>query len=264
MNPRTRTGLLIAMAGLALIVLGVYGAMRLLNIGLAGPIAPAAPTPPAETVAKVVMATRDIAEGTVLLAEDMSLADAPIELAPRDVIGNLDLAIGRMTKTDLFQGEMILEHNLADPTGQVYDIAYILDERHVLMALGVGDLMTREALIKRGDIVDLLATYNPGEQLLTFDSFERLEITAMVVDIIESDNADRTQQAPAGPLRSQVAVQAYLLALEPQSALVIKYLRDTGAIFDLVLRAPTSTGRFELTPVTAQYIRELYGLELLP
>jgi len=85
-----------------------------------------------------------------------------------------------------------------------------------------------------------------------------------VMDIIEADNADQTQQAPTGPKRSQVVVQAYLLALEPQDAMVLKFLRDTGAIFDVVLRAPTSSGHFELTPVTAQYIRELYGLGLLP
>jgi hypothetical protein len=46
--------------------------------------------------------------------------------------------------------------------------------------------------------------------------------------------------------------------------LVLKFLKDTGANFDMVLRAPTSSGQFQLTPVTAQYIRELYGLGLLP
>lgn len=270
MNPRTRTGIIIAGAGLVLIVLGIYGAMRLLNVGLR-PGGPATPPPSEETITTVAMATRDIAMGTVLAATDVIMTTVPIELAPRDAITLPDLAIGRITKTDLFQGEMILDHNLANPTGQAYDIAYVLDERHVLMALQVSDVMTREALIKRGDIVDLLASYttklrptDEGEQTVTMNSFQRLDITAIVIDIIEADNADQTQQAPTGPKRSQVVVQAYLLALQPQDALVLKFLRDTGAIFDFVLRAPTSTGQFELTPVTAQYIRELYGLGLLP
>ena len=271
MNPRLRTGITIAVAGLALIVLGLYGAIRLLNVGLRPGGAQPTPRPQEETITTVAMATRDIAVGTVLLATDVVMMPVPIELAPRDAITIADLAIGRITKTDLFQGEMILEHNLANPTGQTYDLAYVLDERHVLMALGLSDLMTREALIKRGDIVDLLATYttrlgatDQAEQPVTIDSFQRLDITAIVMDIIEADNADQTQQAPTGPKRSQVVVQAYLLALEPQDAMVLKFLRDTGAIFDVVLRAPTSSGHFELTPVTAQYIRELYGLGLLP
>jgi Flp pilus assembly protein CpaB len=265
LNSRTRTGITIAIVGLVLIVLGVYAAIRLLNIGFTTSGAIASPTPPAESRTTVAFVTHDVAEGSILAAADVILTEMPIELAPRDTITNLDNAVGRITKTDLLQGEMVLEHNLANPTGQAYDIAYVLDERHVLMALGVGDLMTREAIIKRGDIVDLLATYTTDQtQTVTLDSFQRLDITAIVMDVVEADNADKTQQAPVGPLRSQVVIQAYLLALDPQNALVLKFLKDTGANFDMVLRAPTSSGQFQLTPVTAQYIRELYGLGLLP
>lgn len=271
MNSRTRTGILIALVGFVLIAFGVYAAIRLLNIGVRAPGGPATPTPSGETRIMVAFVTHDVAEGSILAAPDLTLTEVPVELAPRDPITNLDNAVGRITKTDLLQGEMVLEHNLANPTGQAYDIAYVLDDRHVLMAIQVGDLMTREAIVKRGDIVDLLATYtttlrdtDETPQTVTFDSYQRLDITAMVIDIIEADNADQTQQAPVGPKRSQVVVQAYLLALDPQNALVLKFLRDTGAGFDLVLRAPTSSGQFQLTPVTTQYIRELYGLGLLP
>jgi pilus assembly protein CpaB len=58
-------------------------------------------------------------------------------------------------------------------------------------------------------------------------------------------------------------VRAYLLALNPQDALVLKHLKDNGGVFDLVLRSPTSTQSFDLTPVTQEYIVELYGLEIL-
>jgi hypothetical protein len=59
-------------------------------------------------------------------------------------------------------------------------------------------------------------------------------------------------------------INAILLALNPQDALVLKHLKDTGAIFDIVLRSPTSELQFDLTPVTEQYIIEFYGLEILP
>ena len=54
---------------------------------------------------------------------------------------------------------------------------------------------------------------------------------------------------------------ALLLALDPQDALVLKHLKDTGAIFDLVLRSPTSNLLFDLEPVTDEYLIDLYGLE---
>ena len=267
MNSRTRMGIVVSLAGIVLIVVGGYAALRMMNLGFTSTREPVAPTPVAEARTSVAMATRDIAEGSILMAEDVTLTEIPIELAPRDAITNLDLAIGRITKTDLLQTEMVLDHNLADPTGKAYDIAYVLDDRHVLVALSLNDVMTREAIVQRGDIVDLLASYtttlrptDPEAQVVTLPSFQRLDITALVVDVITDENADPN----AEPKRQQVVVKAYLLALDPQNALVLKFLTDTGAVFDLALRAPTSSGQFQLTPVTAQYIRELYGLGLLP
>ena len=199
MNSRTRTEITIALVGLILIALGLYAAIRLLNVSITTNRRPRRPRRRAEARTSVAFVTRDIAEGTVLIGTDVTLTEVPIQLAPRDAVTNLDNAIGRITKTDLFQGEMVLDHNLANPTGQAYDIAWVLDERHVLMALGVGDLMTREAIVRRGDIVDLLASYTttlrPTDlegQVVTLDSFQRLDITAIVIDIIKSENQDQT------------------------------------------------------------------------
>jgi Flp pilus assembly protein CpaB len=277
------------MIGIFLIAVGIFAAIRFLNINLIGKTATPLPTPAAETKTLVAFAANDVPAGTVLTEGDVTLTEVPIEFVPRDAITNLDNAIGRISKTDLFEGEMVLEHNLANPTGEVYDIAYVLDEAHVLMALPANDLMSKEAIIKRGDIVNILVsiqeqlapagqttgvtpdTTNQKPEQVTFTAFQRLDITAIVVDIIQSDNANTTinaaetaPQTNVGPRRDQIAVQAYLVALDPQSALVLKYLKDAGGIFDFVLCAPTSGGQFELTPVTAQFIKELYGLELLP
>ncbi len=272
MNTRSRTGLAIAVGGLILIGLGLFAAVRTLNIGITIGVATPTPTPPPQAKTLAAVAANDITEGTVLASQDVKLIEVPVELAPRDAIANLDNAVGRISKTDLIQGEMILDHNLANPTGQAYDIAYILDDNHVLMALGANDLMSSQAMIKRGDIVDILVTYQTalapaeGAQPVTYDAYQRLNITAIIIDIIQGSNQGSAEgsQANIGPSRNQVVVQAYLVALDPQNALVLKYLRDAGANFDFVLRAPTSTGQFQLTPVTAQYIRELYGLGLLP
>ena len=273
MNSRVRIGLLIAIGGFFVIALGVFLAIRMLNLGKVIAGAPP-PTPEAENTGTVAFATGDVIAGAVLTPEDVTLSKIPIQFAPRDTITVLENAVGKISKTDLFAGEMILEHNLANPTSVVGDVAYVLDERHVLMAVPATDLMSREAIIKRGDIVDILVSYpetlNPvggtetdvAPQQVTFTAFQRLDITALVVDIVQDQNA--SQEENATPTREQTAVQAYLVALDPQDALVLKYLKDIGGTFDFVLRAPTSSGQFDLTPVTAKFIKELYGLELLP
>ncbi len=65
-----------------------------------------------------------------------------------------------MVKTDMIQGEMVLLHNLADPTNNIGDISFILSEDHILMAFPASDLMSRNSMIQRGDIVDIFATFD--------------------------------------------------------------------------------------------------------
>ena len=235
----------------------------------------------------VIVVTRDLRLGDTLAEADVILSRVPVEIAPRDAITTIEEAIGKMIKSDLIQGEMILQHNLADPTNSNRDLSFILSEDHVLMAFPAEDLMSRESMIKRGDIIDIFATFtqiidriddpiteldeseNPLEISFTVDSMQKVSVTAMVLEIIEGETNEQsggilsggTGQAASGTITN---VKAYLLALDPQDALILKHLKDTGAIFDIVLRNPTSTVEFNLTPITEKFIIEYYGLEILP
>jgi hypothetical protein len=110
------------------------------------------------------------------------------------------------------------------------------------------------------------------ETLITYDAFQQTEITAVIADIVYEEqeqtaqvnlNPQGTPQPPAQPQPSQITVQSLMLALDPQDALVLKHLKDLGAIFDFVLRSPTSTEFFELAPVTSDYLLDKYELEIL-
>ena len=278
MSTRLRNGIIIAVVGVTLIILGVFVVTRLFSSTTTtqDPV----PTPEPEAKEQVVVATHDILLGTVIQEGDIELVEIPVRYITRDTINDLDEVIGKFTKTDLIQGEMILAHNLANPTEISHDISYILDENHVLMAIPASDLMSRESIIQRGDVVDLLVSIEQeletinidGERILetytiTFDALQRMSITALVVDIIQEEESGRVQADPEGEEivhRDDIVVKAYLVALDPQDALIVKYLKDVGAVFDFVLRAPTSTVQFGLTPVTREFIRELYGLEIIP
>jgi hypothetical protein len=43
---------------------------------------------------------------------------------------------------------------------------------------------------------------------------------------------------------------------------VLKHLKDIGAQFDFVLRSPTSTEIFDLTPINSDYLMDRYELEI--
>jgi Flp pilus assembly protein CpaB len=227
----------------------------------------------------VVVLTRDMHLGDRISASDLSITQMPAGVAPRDALSTVDAAIGRFIKSDMVKGEMVLQHNIADPTNNNHDLSFILSNDHVLMAFPSSDLMSREMVIQRGDIIDILATLQvtienpasnptgtttgttpvtnpqPSGGNTTLDSFQKVSVTALVIKVPTDQNGN-----PTGP----GSISSYLLALDPQDALILKHLKDGNAIFDVVLRAPTSTDNFNLTPVTDQYITELYGLGIQP
>lgn len=282
---------LIIIVGIILVAIGVFASMLLIQ-RYRGQQAPGAVQE--ETIkTDVLVVTRDLFLGDTLKPTDVELISVPVEVAPRNVLTDPEQAVGKIIKTDLVQGEMLLNHNLADPTNKNEDLSFILSEDHVLMAFPASDLMSVEDMVQRGDIIDIFATFEqeieeeeeeeavttaegeeeeePEIRTYTLDAMQRIEVTALVLDIIVEEEQPGTnvlgtggEEQPAEDPQREINIRAYLLALEPQDALILKHLKDTGAIFDIVIRNRTSTVPFELTPVTKEYIIEFYGLDILP
>jgi len=237
----------------------------------------------------IVVLTRDMSLGDRINAGDVILSEVPVEVVPRDAITSLDGIEGKILKSDMVQGEMLLSHNVADPTNNNHDLSFILADTHVMMAFPATDQMSKENIIQRGDVIDIFATFEeevkqvpgttqtttsgneePVMRVFTVDTFQKVSVTALVLDIINVEEAQSTGVNLTGAgnttatTTTTTEISSYLLALSPQDALVLKHLKDVNAKFDFVLRSPTSTVQFDLTPVTEEYIIELYGLEILP
>jgi pilus assembly protein CpaB len=284
LSRRARVGILIALAGLGLAVIGFYALSNLIRRSLA-PLPP--PTPQAILTEKVVVATHDLLLGSVIRTGDVRTVEMPVGLIPAEALREPEEAIGRITKVPLTTGEIVMSHHLADPTNVNRDLAFIISDNQILIAFPATDLMSTLNVLQRGDLVDILVsvplevpvasqgsegvTVQEGERvsrLFTFDALQRTEITALVVDILPRE-AGSVPSLPSGegapqptPTPQQVKVKAYLLALTPQDALLLKHLKDMGAVFDFALRAPTSTQRFDLQPVTSDYLIDRYELAI--
>ena len=273
MSARIRA-ILISVIGVILLAAGVVAVILLINRINAKTQAVEQQT---QTVkGPVVVLTHDMKLGDRIESSDVTVSEMPVEVIPRDAVTTAEDAVGKFIKSDMVQGEMVLQHNIADPTNNNHDLSYVLADDHVLMAFPAGDLMSLETIPQRGDIIDIFATFSetvktsgsetsttetttatqeaPVSRDFTIDAFQKVSITALVLDVTKDSEGNTTSEK----------ISSYLLALDPQDALVLKHLKDEGANFDIVLRAPTSTKQFELTPVTEDYIVELYGLEVLP
>ena len=227
--------------------------------------------------------------GSVLSEADLREVEVPLGLAPRGALTQTSEGVGRMITQDIVGGEMVMSQHLADPTNINRDLAFILQDNEVLMAFPVVDLMGQLEMLGRGDRVDILVTIEqevrvpeegvtltletpePETKTFTLDAMQRVEITATIVEVTSTNqggnqgaqtvNEQGTPVPTPTPSPSQRNTVALLLALDPQDALVLKHLKDTNAIFDLVLRSPTSNLVFELDPVTPEYLIDLFGLE---
>jgi len=289
LNRRLVMGVIIAVVGLGLIVLGIFAISRIVRQSFA-PL-PALTAVPTIQPSKVVVTVRDIALGTVLQKEDLTILEVPVNAVPRNALNTVEQAMGRITTVHLIAGEMILEHHLADPTNVNHDIGYVIGNDQVLMAFPSTDLMSSLHVLQRGDYVDLFisSTQNvPVQQIgpngqpvqtspgqtqnlesrpFTWDLMQKVQLTALVVDVVQNTRPS-AQQAPGQPTPTpqpqdvNANVRAYLLALSPQDALMLKYLIDSGAKFDFVLRSPTSDETFTLMPVTSEYIVERFQLKI--
>jgi len=205
-----------------------------------------------------------------------------VSLVPRDALLSIEAALGKIVTAHLIQGEMVLEHHLADPTNVSHDIGYIISDDQVLMAFPATDLMSGLGVLQRGDMVDILASMTveispttiapaPGvntgneekfKRTFTFDALQRVQISAIVADVVtESGTAAEGSPQPT-PNPADLRVRAYLFALNPQDALVLKNLTDVGATFDIVLRSPTSNVLFDVNPVTEEYLLQRYELQI--
>lgn len=256
-------------------------------------VAPAAtPTPPPPLTETVIVVTHDVPLGSVLNEGDVTEMEVPLGIAPRGTMQVMSEVLGRMVKVDLVGGQMVMSHHLANPTNIQRDLAFILSDEQVLMAFPANDLMSSLDILKRGDIVDILVsieqevqvepanpllvqeTQEPQTELFTFDAIQRIEIAAMVVDVVQTQQqaagaqvqlpgqVEGTPQPTPTPSRQQINAVAILLAMSPQDALVLKHLKDAGGVFDIVLRAPTSNQLFELEPVWDEYLIDRYELEV--
>jgi len=279
LNRRVLIGIIIAVVGVGLIALGILAINSVLKQSFTPP---AQPTPIVEATTDIILATHDLAIGSVINREDVQTSSVPVSLVPRDALLSIEAALGKIVTAHLIQGEMVLEHHLADPTNVSHDIGYIISDDQVLMAFPATDLMSGLGVLQRGDMVDILASMTveispttiapaPGvntgneekfKRTFTFDALQRVQISAIVADVVtESGTAAEGSPQPT-PNPADLRVRAYLFALNPQDALVLKNLTDVGATFDIVLRSPTSNVLFDVNPVTEEYLLQRYELQI--
>ncbi len=240
---------------------------------------PSAGTPVPEQL--VVVALSPIAENEVIRVDYVSLQEraewpsgAAVEV--QDVVGGTALR-------DIAQGEVILMQDIRIITG-TSDLPFLLGDDTIAVALVADDVLSKWGAIMPGDHVDVLFTldvilekpmyiddittveeaqlYSQIERDQSLDNVSVLTLQNLeVLRIIEEPQLDeeQAQQQEGAP---QLPQRALILKVDPQDAVVLKYLRDTIGSIDLALRSPDNEALFNVQPVNINYLMLRYGIVL--
>jgi len=266
---KRRGGILWLSTAFILAVLAALLTMRFLNDAVPS----SAPGSDDVVTAPVVVARNDVPMRTLLSDDVVVIRQVPPELVPVGAATMLEQVLGKINMSDLVMGEVVLTRRLADPAKKGVDILFTMSEDKIVIALPGNDLMSRAGLLRPGDKVDILYSLEmeaaSGNGLVTFEALQNQEITAIVLPGLAAEavgglggmggSADVAEDMGGG---SEVAGKVILLAVDPQDALVLKYLKDAGGILDFALRVPTSEQFMRTEPVTEDYLADRYRIEM--
>ncbi len=223
----------------------------------------------------VVVAVHPMPVGSLLSDADLTLAQLPASSTPMGALTTVAEAAGQVTTVPLNTGEMVLSHHLTHPDIAADNAAFTLPEGKIAVSLNADDLLSGLELIQAGDKVDIMyslkinrtvmgnnnnsggAGQQQDEQQYTFGTLQG----ATVVSVIRSALKEQTAtDKNGGTVAAAGAPRAYILALPPQDALTLKFLKDAGALMDLGLRNLTDETDHTAKPVDIRYIVDKYQL----
>ncbi len=227
------------------------------------------PTVATTDTTAVVVVARDVPARAVLKEGDVSVEEFPTNLIPAGAVRSLDEAVGKIARVQLIPGEILVSERLAEPTVTGKDVAFTMPDDYVIVALPAADLLSQSNILRPGDKVDIMVSVDTGGNsggvnMVTLDALQNIVIQG----IIAGKSLDVKGGAFGGKSTSdKTAIQVtppegMLIAVSPQDALVLKYLKDSGGTFDLALRSPTHSGATETSPVDLEYLSDRYQFEL--
>jgi pilus assembly protein CpaB len=243
-----------------LVVAALAGIVAFVTLSTAAPMEGDQPmvSPPSVSV---VVAARRVEVRSLLTAEDLELRDIPVDAVPETALRDVEDGVGRITMVDLYPGEILLDQRVLDPDVLAADgrTAVLINDDQVLMAFPAGDLMSQLNVLKRGDHVDLLVTMNlPPDALTEAPGVVRAEGEGTEPTTFSLLQNVIVSQIMRGGEEGEGGARAFLFTVDPQDALLLKYVKDTDGTMDVVLRAPGVEGEFELFPVELDYLINRY------
>ncbi|WP_057830566.1 Flp pilus assembly protein CpaB [Colwellia sp. TT2012] len=131
-----------------------------------------------EAQVNVVIATINIATGTILKANHVNLVVFPKSMAPDKAANNLEDVIGKVAKNQFYIGDIVRAERLAKQGDGSY-LASLISENMRAITIRVNDVVGVAGFLLPGNRVDILNTYQQDGQPTTEVILSNINILAV-------------------------------------------------------------------------------------
>jgi len=228
----------------------------------------------------VVVARNPIGANDVVRVDNVTLQER--DQIPSGAAVEVQDVVGGTALRNIAAGEVIVMQDIRIITG-TQDLPFLLEDK-IAVALPADDILSQWGAVMPGDHVDVLFTldlilekpmytedigtveeaqlYQLIERDQSLDGVSVLTLQNLeVLQIIEEPQVEEEQQAQQeGP--PEPRQRALVLKIDPQDAVVLKYLQDSVGTIDLALRSPENEALFTVQPVNINYLMLRYGIVL--
>jgi Flp pilus assembly protein CpaB len=253
-----RAGTTLMLVGLALAVLAATQVIRMSERAQAEAAKSTQPV-------YVVMATQDIPSSAPIASSAVAVKAFPASFVPPGAATRVEDVTGKFSTTQITRDQIVLSSQVSNAR-RVDTPSAGVPAGKVAFWMPVPDLLAQSGGLQAGDKVDILLTIGltrvttPGGQaqggqgdqgqppttrnVTTQSTIQNAEV--LFIGPAVNDQGQVTQAGVAKPGQKIMAV-----LLDPQDAVISKFIKDTGGTVDLVLRARDWQDRVETEAVTA-------------
>jgi len=286
------------------VILGLVAAGGVLYVMMQGAQPPPTAPPPGVEVptTQIIVAAQNIARGSEISEDLVTRRDWPAGSEPPDIVADEAELIGKLAKTDIFQGQPIVRSMLTEVVVGS-DAAAAIPEGRVAVAFAITRFSSVGYGIQAGDHVDVLLSARfidrEEEKQAARDTIDfRVEVMERLTAAnVESASFDIPLfEAKARPVTQLIVQNAgilkvgawatptpppvegeegapppppappdmVILVVSQQDALVLKYARENNFILDLALRAAGDETPITTEAVTLEYMIRRFRISFPP
>src|SRR5437867_5007533 len=200
---------------------------------------------PPQTVS-IVVASADLPARAVITAAMLTRRDYPTDLVPGGVVGTETEAVGQTTLAAIPSGAAVLRGQIIAANGKTGS-SLTIDPGKVLVSFPTNDPLTVGGFVDVGDHVDILATVTTG----VGENPKRTQTTIQNLEVLQVIGP-----TPQQPQRGS----ALTFIVDHQTALVLKYLRDSLATIDVAVRSRAESQDVTTRSVDITYLVTSFGI----